>query len=417
MVSELLVDIGLGIYLGILAGVFPAVVAFALGFVFKYLTGVSIPGLGVVVLAGALAGISGGLLGLLDETVAQSAAGMTAFLVVLMLSLWAHSQGDKLGEAVPRHISFSQLHRTGFSAEFLERVDTYGQLHIKPVGTVEDIEGFPSLSEETREAIRNSSWKFPAALTIPELEAKLAEKLTSEHTLSEVAVSINADGLAEISAAPETAGLSRRVSTGKRAVSIDTLLPTGLAVGDRVTLSLPDETVTGDVVSARTNPGTDGKPQSPTTESVTADPETETKTDGGVDPPAERPVRAPTTDGGKGSITVALPDEKARRVLQESFAKVTVHSRGKGREYETLDVLQRGNNQLQLVTVGADGDVDGTTIGETTAREEFDVTILAIRRKTERHMAPPDSTVLVAGDELIVAGKPGEIRRFREVAT
>jgi len=125
MVSGVAVDIGLGVYLGILAGIFPAVVAFALGFVFKYFTGVSIPGLGVVVLAGALAGISGGLLGLLDDTVAQSASGMTAFLVVLMLSLWAHSQGDKLGDTVPRQMSFSQLHRTSFSAEFLERVDSY----------------------------------------------------------------------------------------------------------------------------------------------------------------------------------------------------------------------------------------------------------------------------------------------------
>lgn len=405
MVSELLVNIGLGIYLGILAGIFPAVVAFTLGFIFKYLTGVSIPGLGVVVLAGALAGISGGLLGLLDEEVAQSSAGMAAFLVVLMLSLWAHSQGDKLGEAVPRHLSFSQLHRTGFSADFLERVDSYGQVRIKPVGTVEDIEGFPALPDETREAIRDTTWKFPVTLTAPELEAKLAEKLMTEHDLSEVAVSINTDGLAEISAAPERASLSRRVPPGKRAVSIKTLLPTGLAVGDRVTLSLSEGTATGEVVSARTEQKDDQPPP-------LAAPAPET--DGGTSV-LERTPHAPTTDGGVGSVTVALQGEQARRVVRERFAKLTVQSRGKGREYETLDVLQREDNQLQLVTVKSEGPLDGTTIGETASREEFGVAILALRRKTERNIAPLESTTLLAGDELIVAGKPAAIRRFREV--
>ena len=49
-----------GIYLGLLTGIVPALVAWALGFGFKYFTGVSIPGFGVVVLALAIAGASGG---------------------------------------------------------------------------------------------------------------------------------------------------------------------------------------------------------------------------------------------------------------------------------------------------------------------------------------------------------------------
>jgi hypothetical protein len=406
MVADLVVEVGLGVYLGILAGIFPAVVAFALGFGFKYLTGVSIPGLGVVVLAGALAGISGGLLGLLDETVAQSSAGMAAFLVVLMLSLWAHGQGDKLGATVPRYISFSQLHRTGFSAEFLDRVDSYGQIRIKPVGSVEDIEGFPPLSDGTREAIRSSTWKFPADLSAAELETKLAEKLVSEHNLSEVVVAIDPNGLAEISAAPETAGLSRRIPAGKRAVSIETLLPTGMATGDRVSLSLPDGSVTGEVVSATS--GTGEAPRAPATD------EDSPQTDGGAVETAEAPARSPTTDGGKGSVTVALSPGDARRTVREGFAKLTVQSRGKGREYETLDILQQGDSKLQLVTVARDGRFDGATLSELAPREEFGVGILAIRRKTERIVGPRGSVVLAGDDELIVAGTGPAITAFRE---
>ena len=420
MVMELVVDIGLGVYLGILAGIFPAVVAFALGFVFKYLTGVSVPGLGVVVLAGALAGISGGLLGLLDETVAQSASGMTAFLVVLMLSLWAHSQGDKLGDSVPRHVSFSQLHRTGFSAEFLERVDSYGQLRIKPVGTIEDIDGFPPLSEETRTAIRDSTWKFPASLSRTELEAKLTERLMAEFGLSEVEVSITADGLAEISAAPETATLSRRVPSGMRAVSVETLLPTALAVGDRVSLTLPDEEFQGMVVSAKTKGGnrsgeSAGKTGSTNPEPPVAETATEPKTDGGTEAPQELPPQTPTTDGGYGSVTVALPETQARRVIRAEFAKLTVHSRGNRREYALLNVLREGNTHLQLVTVGKEGPLDGVRIEEGLNAVDEAVSVLAIRRKTERFIAPPAGTKLAGEDELIVAGKPAAIRKFREV--
>ena len=49
----------MGIYLGLLVGVIPALVSWALGFSFKYFTGITVPGFGVVVLAIALAGVSG----------------------------------------------------------------------------------------------------------------------------------------------------------------------------------------------------------------------------------------------------------------------------------------------------------------------------------------------------------------------
>ena len=404
MVSELLFDIGLGVYLGLLAGIFPAVVAFALGFSFRYLTGVSVPGLGVVVLAGALAGISGGLLGLLEEQVAQSASGMAAFLIVLMLSLWAHSQGDKLGAAVPRQFTLTGLHQVGLSADILERVDSYGQIRIKPIGAIEDIEGYPPLTEETRASIRADSWKFPADLSIAELETRLTEKLIDEYDLSEVVISINADGLADISAAPGTAGLSRRVPSGKRAASIGTLLPTGLAIGDRVRVDLPDGPIRGEVVSARTA-GTESS--STTVETAGREP----KSDGGT---AEKPARAPTTDGGEGSVTVALSTDDARRLVREDFAKIVVQSRGKSRDYEALDVLQRDGNQFELVTVRDGGPFDGVTIGESAIRDRFGVAILAIRRRSERIVAPRGSRRLEAGDELIITGKPDAIGSFRE---
>jgi len=63
--ASLPVEVLFGIYLGLLTGIVPAFVSGALGFAFKYLTGVTLPGLGVVVLAVAIAGINGGLMGLM----------------------------------------------------------------------------------------------------------------------------------------------------------------------------------------------------------------------------------------------------------------------------------------------------------------------------------------------------------------
>ena len=69
------VEILFGIYLGILTGVFPALVSWGLGFMFEHVTGVSVPAFGVVVLALALAGINGGLLALNDPRFWSRASG------------------------------------------------------------------------------------------------------------------------------------------------------------------------------------------------------------------------------------------------------------------------------------------------------------------------------------------------------
>jgi hypothetical protein len=412
MVSGAVTQVVVGLYLGLLAGIFPAVVAFALGFGFRYLTGVSIPGFGVVVLAGALAGISGGLLGLVDSEAAQSWSGITAILVVLMLSLWAHSQGDKLGDTVPRQLTLAKLRQVRLSSDILDRVDSYGQIRITP-SMVGDIEGYPSLSDAVHAKIRDDSWKFPAECSLSELETRLAETLTETYDLAEVSVSVTERGLAEIRAVPAGAGLSRRVPSGKRAVSIRTLLPTGLARGDQVRLDLPDTSLTGEVLSARSFASeSDQPPNQPPVQ-------TETRADGGAetDQAASSLPRAPTTRGGEGEVTVLLSIDEARQVIEQEFAKLTVRSRGTSREYEAIEVLQQGGNQLRLVTVTADGPLDGVTLAEARPRRTYGVAVLAVRRPAESILSPRGTTRIEAGDELVVTGTPDALAAFREAVT
>lgn len=418
MASGTVMEVLLGIYLGLLAGIFPAFVAFSIGFTFKYFTSVTVPGLGVVVLGGALAGVSGGLMGLIDSEIAESWTGVTAVLVILMSCLWAHGQGDKLGSATPRKLTLKTLREAKLSTDIAERVDSYGQIRIRPLGTIDDIEGYPPLPDDLREQLAGGSWKFPANLSIGDLERRLEERLSADHELAEVSVSIDRKGRAEVAAAPSSAGLSRRVPAGQRAVSIRTLLPTGLTRGDYVTILLSDGDVAGPVVSARSTGVSVPSDVAPESTDVSENGDASKGEDSAEPEESEPPVpKAPTTTGGEGQVTVAVSRDDARRILTSSFAPIVVHSRGKQREYEAIGILKGDGNRFQKLTLGEESSLVGKTIGDLQVRDTYGVAILAIHRPTERLIAPRGSTELFGGDVLLVVGKSDQVTSFEEVAT
>jgi len=256
-----------GVYLGILTGLLPTLVAFRLGFGFKYITGVSIPGFGVVVLSLALAGVNGGLLALTDQTITQSATGpviITPILVILMLSLYAHAKGDALGATFPRRFTLSALRAQTLSNDVVEFVGGRGQVTLEIVGDIADMEAYPPLSDDIRASIKTETWKLPADLGLEELEARFRERLRTEFDLADAAVTIDAQGKATVAAAPPVSAFSKRIPAGKRAVSVDALVPTGLARGDIVTLHTSEAAIEGTLVSARSGRKSDpeGSPRS-----------------------------------------------------------------------------------------------------------------------------------------------------------
>lgn len=419
MNADFAAEVVIGLYLGLLTSIFPALIAFALGFVFKYVTGVTVPGLGVVVLGTGLAGISGGLLGLLDPTVAGTPAGVTALLVVLMVCLWAHSIGDTLGGSVPRRLTLGRLRDHGLSPDLSERVDVFGQIRVRPIGEIQDIEGYQPLPEDVRERLRSSTWKVPASRPREELESLLVDRITSEFDLAEVSVSLDRKGHVEIAAAPATAGLSRRVPADHRAVTIRTILPTGLARGDVVTLTLDDgaESIAGEVVSARTDGAESPAAETRATESGPRDADSTASDSTADDDEAAEPAPTPrlaSTTGGDGEVTVAVPTGKSRRLVRRDFAKLTVQARGRQREYEVIGLLQRDGNRFERVAIGPDSPLDGARVGEAGVRETYGVAILSIRRAGDRVVGPDADASLLAGDELTAVGPPDALTRFRE---
>lgn len=406
------VEILYGIYLGLLTGILPALVAWSLGFVFRYFTGVTVPGFAVVVLGLAIAGVNGGFLGLLDETIRNSPRLITATLVVLMVTLYAHNQGDRMGATFPRRLSLRSLRERTLSRDVVDRVGGLWEAEVTVAGPVDDLEGYPPLPPELRAELADETWTFPADLPLSELETRLADRLRAAHDLAAVSVHIDERARASIAAAPPSGALSKRVPPGERAVSVRALLPTGMARGDEVTLRTPSFSVEGTVLGARTDGGGERA----------ATPEVET--DGGPgaatddEAPPVQPA-APTTDGGEGRVTVAVDERDAERLLGVDRARVVVRSRGSRREFELVSLLRRAGKRFRKLTVREDGALDGVALADA----DLDgVAVLGVRHAPAEGrpswvLAPGGDERLSAGDELFAVGTTAALERLREVGT
>ena len=404
--AALPVEILLGIYLGLLVGIIPALVSWGLAFTFRYFAGVTVPAFGVAVLAIALAGINGGLLALADRSITASPNAeriVVAILVVSMGSMYAHSKGDSMAADFPRRLTLDSLRSKTLSNDVVELVGGAREVRLRVVGEVADMEGYPPLPEPLRAEIRGGEWTFPADLRLNELEGRMEQRLKTEFDLGDVSVTVDQRGRATVVAAPPFSGLSKRIEDGRHAVSVDAPLPSGLARGDEVTLLTADVQVRGTTVSARSNDAT--VPVEPD------DPEIED----GEKPP--QPVRAPTTDGGEGRLTAAVHRTDAQPLLRAPRAKVVVESRGTRREYELVSLLRRADMRFRRVTPHSGSPLDGVSLGNAAVRETHDVAVFAVRKPGGWRIAPDDATELVAGEQLFVVGTRADLDVFEEAVS
>jgi hypothetical protein len=404
--APLPVRVLLGIYLGVLTGIIPALVAWALALLFRAVTGLTVPSFAVVVLGVAIAGVSGGFLAFNDPSIVQSANSVTlvtALLVVMLVAFYAHNLGDTLGASLPNRFSLSALRSRGLSADVVEFVSGRGQVRVRVVGPVADLEGYPPLPEELRAELGAASWTFPADLSLAALEERVAERLHTEFELADVSVSVDERARATVAAAPPASVLSGRVPADRRAVSVEGLLPTGVARGDEVTVLTEGAAVEGVVVSARSGPS----------------PAPPAASDGGASEGDAAPAtkRAPATTGGEGRVTVAVARGDAPALLAAERGRVVVASRGSRREFELVSLLGRAGQQFRRGAVREGGALDGTTLGAANVRAQYGVAVLAVRSGGSWTLDPPGGAQLSAGDELFAVGRGDALKRFAEVLT
>ncbi|AKU08632.1 potassium channel family protein [Haloferax gibbonsii] len=397
--ASLPVEVVYGLYFGVLTGLVPAAVAWLLGFGFRYVTGVTVPGLAVVVLSVAIAGASGGLMALADPTITQSESQVrltVALLVVLMGALYAHNRGDAFANDIPRKMSLRKLTERSLSTDVVELVGGRGQVSVTVTGEVGDIEGYPPVPLDIRTSIRNGEWTFPADIPLVELESRYADRLQNEFDLAAVEVRLDERARATVSAAAPVGGLSKRLPTGKRAVSVTALVPTGLARGDEVVVVTDGGTVSASVAGV---------------ESVVETPSDADEDEDDADAPKAAP-RAPTAVGGEGRVTLAVDRGKVESLLGSDAERFIVTSRGVRREFELVSLLRRAGKRFSRLSVGAEGPLDGVTLGKAGVRDAYGVAVLAVRHGGNWTIAPRGDQEVSAGDTLYAVGSRSDLTAF-----
>ncbi|WP_411964005.1 potassium channel family protein [Haloferax sp. YSMS24] len=395
--ASLPVEVVYGLYFGILTGLVPAAVAWLFGFGFRYVTGVTIPGLAVVVFSVAIAGASGGLMALTDPTITQSDNQVrltVALLVVLMGALYAHNRGDAFANEIPRKMSLRKLTERTLSTDVVELVGGRGQVRVTVTREVEDIEGYPPVPFEVRNGIRDGEWTFPADIPLVELESRFADRLQTDFDLVAVEVEIDEQARATVAAAAPLGGLSKRLPAGKRAVSLDALVPTGLARGDDVVVATDGGTVSASVVGVASM-----------TESIDED-------DDEDDDAPKTQSRAPTATGGEGRVTIAVDRTDVETLLGSDVKQFVVGSRGVRREFELVSLLRRAGTRFSRLTVGEESPLDGVTLGDVGVRDAYGVAVLAVRHGGSWTIAPRGDQDVSAGDTVYAVGSRTELAAF-----
>jgi hypothetical protein len=408
--ASLPADVLLGLYLGVLAGIVPALLVWAASFGFTYREGLSLPQVHATALGVVLAGLFAWLLATLGHGIAASAGPirlLVATTLVAGLAAYAHSKGDRMAVEFPRRLSLGGFGQATVARDRADIVDD--AVHVQVVGEVSDMDGYPALSEQLRARLRNAEMELPADLRLGELETRFEQRLETIYDLASVEADIDEAGRARLAAAPPFSGLSKRVGGGRHAVSVSGLVPTGIARGDEVTVITPDAQVRGTVVSAQTD-ADEVEGSRPAIDPTSTDSETAGDEEYG-------PVRTPTTDGGEGQITVAVTRTDVAPLLRAPEAKIVVESRDIDREYEVVSMLRRAGHHIQRVPVRAGSRLDGATLGTTDLRERDDVAVLAVRKEVGWQIAPAGETTLFAGDELFAAGTRDNLDSFTSTVT
>ncbi|WP_415378749.1 potassium transporter TrkA [Halosimplex sp. TS25] len=342
--TSLPVEVLIGISFGVLIGIVPAFVVGLSSFLLGYYGGRDVPRVVAIGVGLPIAAANGYYVGLIGRTVEQAPRLLVGALVAVMVALYANSQGAALAERVPRNLSQATQSQRTLSAEAVDAVDGSGQITIRTSGAIRDIEGHPPLSPDLRRTLENGAWRLPADLPLSELETRLADQLRTDYDLVDASVSIDARGRASIAAAPPSRDLAERVPDGWRAVSIDALLPTGLAPGDEVTVEAGSATASGHVLSASVDPERGPTPDAAASGATPTDGE-----EGAL-------VRSRAeTEGGQGRVTVALPTSEARSILGAERGQIRVTSHGTSHTFEAFSELERAGQSVRKVRLEGDG--------------------------------------------------------------
>lgn len=307
----------------------------------------------------------------------------------VLLGAYATSWGRRLAFDMPQLAGESVERAQPLSADAIDAVDVMGQVTIRSSGEIREFEGYPPLTPQRRRSLEDGAWRLPADLPLCALESRLEDRLRTRDDLEAVAVTVDSRGRATIRAAPPANGISKYVPNGYRAVSIRSLLPAGLARGDKIVVEMASDSVTGTVLGV-TNETIGSEARTRTTE-----PDTGTGT--AVGRFEKRGLVQPSGSTASVSpefVTVAVPTVDASILLEASRARIVATPNDTAPAFEAVSLLERAGESIRQVSITE-------SVKSAVSDDEHECTVAAIHKAetADTKLAEPASEWAFFPDE------------------
>lgn len=345
-------------------------------FVFRLYTRDELPeGASLIVGLGAV-GLALNTRNVLIQFVGDGGAGLTVEtaaidVAVFVIAAFAASAGRLLGDRAGSSDRFAPRSLSRELQGPLVRA-TGRTVTVTLPSSIDDIDGYEPVADETKRALEGRSFDFPRRTTVESLREKLTTRLKEEHDVGYVDVDLDADGTVT------------HLGLGRRPAGLGPTLPPG-SVALAVTCDPPFRASPGDAIQLWRRPA-EGMPERVCTGELRA---------------------------VVGSVATIVVDETAAASIDptERYRLVTLPSEERP-DREFAGMLRRVDETMRAVELAPDGPLVGESVGS------LDLTVVAVRATDGSvETLPTRERTLAAGDTVIALGHPAAFRELQAGAS
>ncbi|MCU4972522.1 potassium transporter TrkA [Halobacteria archaeon AArc-m2/3/4] len=327
---------------------------------------------------------------ILGEEVALFAPETAVYTVVTFaVSAIAADGGRRVGDYVARDVFAVTAPRT--IDEMTQLVRSAGRvITVELPETIEDVDGYDPVTEETKADLAGTTLLFPRRLTVDDLRERLVARLERDYGVGHVDVELTVDGTVEyLAVGSRPAGLGPTLAPGQVAIAIRADPAADASSGDAVEVWRGGSAPDGSVGSSGGN-GDRGKGTNAGSSSRVAAAE----------------LRAAT--GDVATVSMAADDASDVDPGIEYRLVTLPGTPDAGRELVSL--LRAANETVTTTTASSDpGGLAGQTVGS------LPVAVLALEREGRAIGLPDDAETITEGDVVYLLGRPEAFRRMNEV--
>lgn len=278
--------------------------------------------------------------------------------------------GARVGRRlVPDLRALSGAHR--LDREVSDVVRTVGRVAtVRLPGRIDDIDGYESVPDETKEALAGADLVFPRGLTVDELRGRLVDRLRGDYAVGHVDVELTAEAtVTYLALGGRAAGIGSTLPPGSSALAVTANPAFGASPGDRVR------------VWERADEGADRV----TTAELWA-------TNGDV-------------------VTLTADTDRLRAIDPTAEHRLVTLPARKRPEREFAALLRTADEGVESIVVESDSDLRGVPVGA------LRPTVAAIRGDGGALVTLPTRTRrLDAGDTVYAIGRRDELRKLASAA-